>query len=771
MIRRALVSLLLGAAACSAPPPRPAPPSTASARPIDTVAPTPAEPKRASLLPTPPSQNAPWQAPAGVDEARAGAVRALFDLGVGDPRGLPYRSVTIPVGDVWQGASADVETGGFVLPKGAGPQHCVLWNGLVHPCADAPAGAARTVEGDVLELAKRDGEERAKYMREHPGSDFHRFPAASEAWSVATTAPSATKIALLLRLGRPDLAAKVQAALGPPSNAQTVDGELELFVAVAADWLWARYDRAVNAHMARRDELARASLEGLEEAGKRADAICDQRKVPRRSADPGKPAPSHFGFLDNVGLLAADQERRARSPRKRADLGALATVDAKARIEALIAELEEVDERQWGQPGGVSLGSSPIVAALAKEGDAAVEPLLAVLESDVRLTRSVHFWRDFARHRSPLGVHEAAYVALSTILDVSAFTAVATGDDLSARGPEGRKAVVAALRAHAAKWKGVPIEERWFRILADDSAKPAQWIEAANSATIPSNVTVVRTSMVFSSTMTTSGPPTGLKGESLRKHAKPSLTELLTKRTREAPSPAERCALGHALVAWDAVASEGPARALFADVTRAELGGARDLRRCISALTADRSVAKHKGALAEYAAWIERAAPPDGSSFSDLDVFRPMAEHAGDPDVARAAGKIFAKGSPWLPTPTKLEYGRAETLKLPLVIRPLRARVLEYLDEKAEVGTSVVREGGGLSMEMTNGSSVGTSTLKDDPRLPAPNTKSPIRACDYVAWEILHTNDALHVPFAVYWNVAQRDEAIAHLKAAIRALP
>lgn len=702
-----------------------------------------------------------------MEEERASAVRALFDLGVGDPRALPYRSVTVLTGDVWQGAGAEVETGGFVLPKGSGPQHCVLWNGLVHPCTDTPDAAPRTVEGDVLALAKQDAEERAKYTREHPGSDYHRFPSTSEAYAVSHLSPTATKVALLLRLGRPDLAAKVRTALGPALNGP----EPDLFLTVASDWLWARYDRAVTAHMGRRDELARASLDGLEDAGKRADAVCDQRKVPRRSDDPKKPPPSHFGFLGNAPLLAADQERRAKAPRKRADLAALATLDPKARIDALIVELDEVDERQWGQPGGVSLGSSPIVAALAKEGDAAVEPLLAVLESDVRLTRSVHFWRDFSRHRSLLGVHEAAYVALSTILDTSAFSATATGDDLSARGLEGRKAVVAALRAHAAKWKGVPIEERWFRVLADDAAKPAQWIEAATSATVPSNVTMVRSSMVFSTTMTTSGPPTGLKGEVLRKHVGPSMTELLVKRTGGAPSPAERCALGHALVVWDAVASEAPARALFADLTRAELGGAHDLRRCIAELTGDRMLAKHKGALAEYAAWLERTTPPDGGFFGGLDVFRPMAENATDPDVARASNKMFVKGSPWLPTPSKLEYGRTELLKLPLVILPLRARVLEYLDEKGQVGTSVVREGGGVSMDMKNGSSVGTSTLKDDPRLPAPNTKSAVRTCDYVAWEIVQANDNLKVPFAVYWTVAQRDEAIAQLKAAIRALP
>ena len=45
-----------------------------------------------------------------------------------------------------------------------------------------------------------------------------------------------------------------------------------------------------------------------------------------------------------------------------------AGADKKARIAALIADLDQVFARQFGQPGGVSLGESPIVKALIARG-------------------------------------------------------------------------------------------------------------------------------------------------------------------------------------------------------------------------------------------------------------------------------------------------------------------------------------------------------------------------------------------------------------------
>ena len=120
-----------------------------------------------------------------------------------------------------------------------------------------------------------------------------------------------------------------------------------------------------------------------------------------------------------------------------AAIAAMASLPQAERIQKLTTALEDVSARQMGQPGGVALGEDPIVQALIHEGEPAVEPLLAVFENDTRLTRSVQFWRDFARYRSVLAVYEAAYVALSGILDASFFQAVSTGDHLTARGLEG----------------------------------------------------------------------------------------------------------------------------------------------------------------------------------------------------------------------------------------------------------------------------------------------------------------------------------------------
>lgn len=110
--------------------------------------------------------------------------------------------------------------------------------------------------------------------------------------------------------------------------------------------------------------------------------------------------------------------------------------EVKKKIAWLIDSLEEVDARQWGQPGGIPLGMDRRVAALIDIGDAAVPALIDTVEKDERLTRSVHFWRDFARSRTVLSVREAALTAVMSILKVRVFEPASTGDNFTARGPQ-----------------------------------------------------------------------------------------------------------------------------------------------------------------------------------------------------------------------------------------------------------------------------------------------------------------------------------------------
>lgn len=89
--------------------------------------------------------------------------------------------------------------------------------------------------------------------------------------------------------------------------------------------------------------------------------------------------------------------------------------DYNKRASFLINLLDEVDARQWGQPGGVSLNEDWRVKSLISMGEDVVPMLIDVIEKDKRFTRSVHFWRDFSTSRTVLNVKEAALTAIMSI--------------------------------------------------------------------------------------------------------------------------------------------------------------------------------------------------------------------------------------------------------------------------------------------------------------------------------------------------------------------
>jgi hypothetical protein len=132
-----------------------------------------------------------------------------------------------------------------------------------------------------------------------------------------------------------------------------------------------------------------------------------------RQASSGR-APRYIDFLDQLPALLADQQRRAHEGSRPID-------PPHGRIETPVRDLDQVAARQWDQPGGVVLGEAPTVKELIAAGDDAVEPLIRALRSDQRLTRSVGFHRDFFRNRTILGAGQAAYTALTGILEATNF--------------------------------------------------------------------------------------------------------------------------------------------------------------------------------------------------------------------------------------------------------------------------------------------------------------------------------------------------------------
>ena len=131
------------------------------------------------------------------------------------------------------------------------------------------------------------------------------------------------------------------------------------------------------------------------------------------------------------------------------------------------------------QPGGVALIMNRHVMALVNLGDAAVPSLIDTIERDRRLTRSVHYWRDFSRHRVVLSVREAALEAVLNILKVRFFESRSTGDNFTSRGEEAAKLMAARVRTYWDEYGHLPFDERMMQVLTDPDSSFRSTREAA----------------------------------------------------------------------------------------------------------------------------------------------------------------------------------------------------------------------------------------------------------------------------------------------------
>ncbi len=200
-----------------------------------------------------------------------------------------------------------------------------------------------------------------------------------------------------------------------------------------------------------------------------------------------------------------------------------ASWDQAKRIAWLIDSLDEVDARQWGQPGGVPLGMDRRVAALIVIGDPAVPALIDAVERDGRLTRSVHFWRDFARSRTVLSVREAALTAVMSILKVRVFEPASTGDNFTARGGDTAARTAQRLREYWKTYGALPHDERMMKTLTDPKAGFEAVREAAyNLANLGEKRTLTTT--VFSDWF---GAPAKGPNPAVAKFTKPTAAEAI----------------------------------------------------------------------------------------------------------------------------------------------------------------------------------------------------------------------------------------------------
>lgn len=387
----------------------------------------------AAPFPEPPQQRAPWAAPA-LDPRLVDAARRLFAQGVADPRGCPYRAITLVITEGWDDAAKPISTHGWVIPQ---TTFAIAWNGLVYPTT--AIGAAADVAADVRAMLDAFARARAQARREDPASDFVMASLTEEAYYVAPETIAPGKALLLLRLGEPALAQRVW---------QAASAQGQPYEVLLDDWLWAQYARGVGAH----------------HRGDVPLAIESWRRLPAFAQTPlarGAPAP----YLADITALLADAQRRAARPAPPVDLAAIGKLPQPERVARLIAALDQVTATGFGGP-------DPITTALVREGEAALAPLLATYEADERRTRARFVdikHGDSFRAREVIPVHEVAHAAIAQLVDLSLFQTTATDRGGTARD----------LRAYIQKWRGVSPLERQYRTLADDALDEPRWLIAA----------------------------------------------------------------------------------------------------------------------------------------------------------------------------------------------------------------------------------------------------------------------------------------------------
>ncbi|HET6892884.1 MAG TPA: hypothetical protein VFH31_17395 [Pyrinomonadaceae bacterium] len=756
-------------------------------------------------IPSPPAQTAVWKPPAtSLPEKFVTATVTLFDQGLADPRDCEYRQIEVVVGSVWGGHGV-CKIHGWVLPNKSPDQtqrFGIGWNGLVYPLVSV--GEPANLNEDIQKLIKQDEDFRARWKIEHPDFPFHRFHSGiHESASTSHEVLLPLKAALLLRLGHADLAEKVWSAWTVGTNLAGNDQTnlKDPYLILASEWAWALFDRAVTTHMRGDDRLSVLSARSLLAIETSVEAEIERRNIIHQGhtyASPGRRT-RYLTFLEPLTQLLADEERRVReeaNPRRQALEEDLRIKDPRARVDALIRHLDEVVVFQRSQPGGVDLRASEIVQALIAQGDAAVDPLLNVIENDIRLTRSVSFSRDFHVNRHLIGVHEVAYAALVEILKTSNFAFGSEWDTTRQGRLDERRAVVAQIRRYLKEYGGLSLEERWYRILSNDHASADQWLEAAGFIVQRADYNDLPPSWVFTELRAPKpGEAFQLRGESLRRKTNPTISELLIRRMRELAQRAahenwhvamqQAVSLALALGTWDGPAHISELQRLMAALVEqyANARGTDASKRHylighIVSLTLKRSELEDKQALAQYAAWLRTVRPAD-TEYATTLLFEPAVRYSNAPEVAGAIGWMFLDvSSPWVPlVPRKVDYyniNTAELMEKLMNFPAFREQILKNLEDKSVVATLVPRPASpndkyDLKIENNiaavvagspNSSAIVVSIAHSDTKAPRPPLQPvSFRVRDVYAWKLRGYEGAPRIE--LYWTEAERDAAVA----------
>ena len=745
------------------------------------------------VIPDPPHQRDPWTPPTStLPKFLVTATTTLADQGLADPRGCEYRTVEVIDGSVWGGSGSISKRRGWVFadPTGGPTRFVVGWDGLIWPTltvgdpADLAADVARLVAISQTWTNNNPQRFRELVPRDNDGGAVEPGP----------TQADPVQVCLLLRINQVNLAESLWAALvdppaaGKPANgpARTLRSYPYSYLTMANDLAWNHFERAATAIKRGDDAVVLHDARILTRLQPGVEATARTMGFPHPNPGQNNQPASYIPFLSQLPVLLADAERRVREP-KRPPIPPPGGPDPAARVAALIQDLDQVVVTQWGQPGGVSLGEAGTVQALIAEGDAAVDPLIAALRHDDRLTRSVSFWRDFHRSRTFLTTYDAAYVALTGILRTTTFAVGSTGANLSNQGQASRAEVADRIEAYWNRYKTFPLVERWYQTLANDQANPGSWAEAAGNITQPDNVRNIPSSTAFAFTVVTErqrGEVPRVQGEALRVGHQPTVTALLIRRIETLLTSSNldaATALTNRLLAWEPTAALPTVQAVWKRL-RAKSKPPKDRGdwqwsnqfMTLAHLAAERIEMGDLAAASEYADLI-RPSEPEWFANELLDAFEPIDRFPANPVLHATAEWMFNDpASRWsgLFEPNR-RFGfdkRWDLIASALIRSPGWRRALETrLVDPTEYATARLTRndppntGYQLRAQSKSGGQSGYGLTKVDDRAPGPDVEIVVRVADQVAWKLSTLDGAPR--FELYWPLADRAAAIESLRA------
>ena len=305
--------------------------------------------------------------PAALSSADQKLLDGLLKQFLFDPQGARYVCVKTTCRTVWA-SSVEIPREGWLVEKQSGKAARICF-------ADGESisspGQHRIENLDFVDQCRKRFAEAPKPAR--PGTDDRAVFDRMEQTALGQTEQSDLVLAAwLYRLGHLKLAAKALVNArqkfdaandvhAPPERS----GDVGMVLRLREDLAWGAFAGMVHAYMVRADE----------------EALIHGRRLVRLY--PGIASREYAQASDILGEL---ERRKAKgtfgkTPSEKWPNGFQSWGQEK-KIAWLIDSLDEVDARQWGQPGGISLAEDRRVAALIDIGDPAVPTLIDAVEKD-----------------------------------------------------------------------------------------------------------------------------------------------------------------------------------------------------------------------------------------------------------------------------------------------------------------------------------------------------------------------------------------------------